>query len=70
MLDNDVCNDRIRNDEVANILFSLNSKNTMDSSCNEKEDNDGEGENEGDTNDKFDDNINTSARDLGKKLLV
>jgi hypothetical protein len=29
MLDNYVCNDRIRNDEVANILLSLNRKNTL-----------------------------------------
>ena len=40
-----VCNDRIRNDEVANILLSLNRKNTFDNSCNDKEDNNGEGEN-------------------------
>jgi hypothetical protein len=67
MLDNNVSNDRIRNDEVANILFSLNRKNTLDSSCNDKEDNNGEGENKGDTNDNFDANVNTMARELGKK---
>jgi hypothetical protein len=67
LLDNDVCNDIIRNDEVANILLSLNRKNTLDSSCNDKEDNNGEGENEGDTNDKFDASINRSARELGNK---
>jgi hypothetical protein len=39
MLDNNVCHDR---------LFSLNKKNTLDSSCNDKEDNNGEGENKGD----------------------
>jgi hypothetical protein len=51
---------------MANILLSLNRKNTLDNSCNDKEDNNGEGEKEGDTNDKFDANINTSARELGK----
>jgi hypothetical protein len=66
MLENCVCNDRIRNDEVANILLLLNRKNTLDNSCNDKEDNNGEGENKGDTNDQFDANINMSARELGK----
>jgi hypothetical protein len=66
MLDNDVCNDRIRNDEVANIFLSLKRKNTLENSCNDKEDNNGEGENEGDTNDQYDANINMSARELGK----
>jgi hypothetical protein len=66
MLDNNVCNDRLRNDEVANILLFLNRKNKLDNSCNDKEDNKGEGENKGDTNDKFDANIYTSARELGK----
>ncbi len=66
MLDNNVCNDRIRNDEVENILLSLNRKNTSDNSCNDKEDSNGEGENERDTIDQFDANVNTSARKLGK----
>ncbi len=66
MLENYVCNDRIRNDEVANILLSLNIKNTSDNSCNDKEDNNGERENEGDTNDQFDVNLNMSAHELGK----
>jgi hypothetical protein len=63
---NNVCNDRIRDDEEANVLLSLNRKNTLDSSCN----NNGEGENKGDINDKFDANINTSAHELEKKILV
>jgi hypothetical protein len=67
MLENYVCNDRIRDDEVANILFSLNRKNTLDNSCNDKEDNNGEGENEGDINDQFDANVNMSAPELGKE---
>jgi hypothetical protein len=64
MFDYYVCNDRIRNDEVANILLSLNRKNTLDNSCNDKEDNNGEGENEKDTNNQFDANINMTACEL------
>jgi hypothetical protein len=60
------CNDRIRNDEVANILLLLNRKNTLDNSCNDKEDNNGEGENEGDINYQFEANVKMSARELGK----
>ncbi len=66
MLENYVCNDRIRNDEVANILLSLNRKNTLDNSCNDKEGNNGEGENKGDINYQFEANVKMSARELGK----
>jgi hypothetical protein len=66
MLVNCVCNDRIRNDEVANILLSLNRKNTSDNSCNDKEDNNGEGENEGDINDQFDANVYMKVHELEK----
>ena len=66
MLDNYVCYDRIRNDEVANILLSLNRKNTSDNSCNDKEDNNGEGENEGDIHYQFEANVKMSACELGK----
>ncbi len=66
MLENYVCNDRIRNDEVANILLSLNRKNTLDNSCNDKEDNNSEGENRGDKNNQLEANINMSAQELGK----
>jgi hypothetical protein len=66
MLENYVCNDRIKNDEVANILLSLNRKNTLDNSCNDKEDNNSEGENEGDINYQFGANIKMSAGGLGK----
>jgi hypothetical protein len=45
MLENYVCNDIIRNDEVANILLSLNRKNTLENSCNDKKDKNGEGGN-------------------------
>ncbi len=44
----------------------MNRKNTSDNSCNDKEDNNGEGENKGDTTDQFDANIDMSARELGK----
>jgi hypothetical protein len=66
MLENYVCNDRIRNDEVANILLSLNRKNTLDNSCNDKEDNNGKGENEGDINYQFEANVKMCPRELGK----
>jgi hypothetical protein len=48
MLESYFCNDRIRNDEVANILLSLNRKNILDNSCNDKEEKNSEGENKGD----------------------
>jgi hypothetical protein len=67
MLENYVCNDRIRNDEVANILLSLNRKNTLDNSCNDKEENNSEGENQGDKNDQFEANVNMSGRELGER---
>ena len=35
MLENYVCNDTVRNNEVANILFSVNRKNKLDNSCND-----------------------------------
>jgi hypothetical protein len=61
MLENCVCNDR-----VANILLSLNKKNTSNYSYNNKEDNNGEGENEGDINVQFDANVNMSVHELRK----
>ena len=67
MLENYVCNDRIRNDEVANILLSLNRKNTLDNSCNDKEENNSEEENKGDKNDQFKANVNMSAHEFGKR---
>jgi hypothetical protein len=66
MLENYVCNDRIINDEVANILLSLNRKNTLDNSCNDKEENKSEGENKDDKNDQFEANVNMSVHELGK----
>jgi hypothetical protein len=69
MLKNYVCNDRIRNDEVANILLSLNRMNTFSNSCNDNEDNNGEDENKGDINFLFDANIKMSARGE-KEMLV
>jgi hypothetical protein len=66
MLENYVCNDIIRNDQVANILLSLNRKNTSKNSCNGKENNNGEGQNEGDINYQLSASIKKSARELGK----
>jgi hypothetical protein len=50
MLENYVFNGIIKNDQVANILLSLNRKNTLNNPCNDKEDNTREGGNEGDIN--------------------
>ncbi len=66
MLENYVCNDTIRNDEVANILLSLNRKNKLVNSCNDKKDKNGEARNEGDLNFQFDADVKMSARELGK----
>jgi hypothetical protein len=66
MLENYICNDRIKNNEAANIRLSFNRKNTMDNSCNDKEEKNSEGENKGDKNDQFEANVNMSACELGK----
>jgi hypothetical protein len=65
MLENYICNDRIKNDEVANILLSFYNKNTLDNLCNDKEENNSEGENKGDKNDQFKTNVNMSGHELG-----
>jgi hypothetical protein len=67
MLEKIVCNDRIKNDEVANILLSFNNKNTLDNSCNDKEENNSEGDNKGDKNEQFEANVNMSGRELGEE---
>jgi hypothetical protein len=64
MLENYVCNDRIKNDEVAQILLSFNNKNTLDNSCNDKEENNSEGENNDDKNDQFKANLGMSGHEL------
>jgi hypothetical protein len=66
MLENYICNNTIRNNEVANILLSLNRKNKLDNSCNDKKDKNGEGGNEGGINYQFDADVKMSARELGK----
>jgi hypothetical protein len=66
MLENYVCNDRIKNDEVANILLSFNNKNTLNNSCNNKEENNSERENNGDKNDQFEASVNMSGHELGE----
>ncbi len=66
MLENYVCNDRIRNDEVANILLSLNRKNALDNSSNDKDENNSEGKNKGGKNDQFEANVNMSGCELGE----
>jgi hypothetical protein len=51
---------------VANIPLSLNRKNKLGNSCNDKKDKNGEGGNEGDINYQFDADIKMSAGELGK----
>ncbi len=66
MLENDFCNDRIRNVEVANILLSSYRKNKLDDSCNDEEKKNSEGENKGDKYDQFEANVNKSGHELGE----
>jgi hypothetical protein len=66
MLENFVCNDRIRNDEVANILLSFNRKNKLDNSCNNEDKKNSEEENKGDQYDQFEANLNKSGHELGE----
>jgi hypothetical protein len=66
MLEIYVCNDRIRNDEVANILLSLKINNTSYNSCKDIEGNNSEGENKCDKNDQFEANVNMTGRELGE----
>ena len=48
----------------------MNRKKTSYDSCNDKEDNNGEGENKEDTNDQFNANVQTSAHELGKGNII
>jgi hypothetical protein len=66
MLEKYVCNDRIRNDEEADILLSLDRKKTSANSCNNKEAKNSEGENKGDKNDQLEANVHMSVRELGE----
>jgi hypothetical protein len=67
MLENYVCNDRIRNDEVANILLSIVRKNKLDDSCNDKDEKNSDGENKVDQYDQFEANLNKSGHELGER---
>ncbi len=66
ILQNDFCNDRIRNDEVANIILSFNRKNKLDNSCNDEEQKNSEEENKGDKYDQFEANVHKSGHKLGE----
>jgi hypothetical protein len=66
MLENNFCNDRIRKDEVANILLSYKRKNKLDNSCNDEEEKSSEGENKGDKDDQFEANVNKSGPEGGE----
>ncbi len=66
MVENYVCNDRIRNDVVANMLLSFNRKKKLDDSCNDEDKKNSDGENKGDQNDQFEANLNKSGHALGE----
>jgi hypothetical protein len=66
MLENYFSIDRIRNDEVANILLSFNRKNKLGDSCNDEEEKNSEGENKGDKYDQFEANVNKNKNELGE----
>jgi hypothetical protein len=70
MLVSDFCNDRIRKDEVANILFSFNRKNKLDNSCNDEEEKNSEGENKGDKDDQFEANVKRVGINWEKAMFV
>jgi hypothetical protein len=61
-----VCNDRVINDEVANILLSFNRKNKLENSCNDEDKKNSDGKNRGDQYDQFEANINKSGHELGE----
>jgi hypothetical protein len=69
MLENYFFNDRIRNDEVANILLSFNRKNKLENSCNDEEEKNSEGDNKGDKYDHFEANVNKSGHELGEENI-
>jgi hypothetical protein len=66
ILENKFCNDRIRKDEVSNILLSFNRKNKSDDSCNDEEEKSSEGENKGDKDDRFEANVHKSGSEWGE----
>ncbi len=66
MLENNFCNDRIRKDEVANILLPFNRKNKLDDSCNDGEEKNSDRENKGDRYEQFEPNVNKSGHELGE----
>jgi hypothetical protein len=57
--------DRIRKDEVTNILLSFSRKNKMDNSFNDKEDKSSEGENKGGKDNQFEANVKKSGKEWG-----
>ncbi len=66
MLENYVCNDRIRNDKVANILLSFNRENKLDNSCDDEDKKNSDGKNKGDQYDRIEANVNRSGHELGE----
>jgi hypothetical protein len=66
MLENYVCNGRIRNDEVTNILLSFNRKNKLDDSCNDKDEKNSDKKNKSDQYDLIEANVYKSGHELGE----
>jgi hypothetical protein len=66
MLENNFCNDRIRKDEVVNILLSFNRKNQLEDSCNDEEEKSSKEENKNDKDNQFEANVNKSRQEWGE----
>jgi hypothetical protein len=66
MLENNFCNDRIRKDEMSNILLSFNRKKKINNPCNGEEEKSSEGENKDDKDDQFEANIDKSGKEWGE----
>ncbi len=63
MLEKNFCHDRIRKNEVANILLSFSKKSKLGDSCNDKEEKSSEEENKGDKDDQFEAYLNKSGHE-------
>jgi hypothetical protein len=70
ILENDFCNDRIRNDKVANIILLFSRKNKLDNSYNDEEEKNSEGENKGDKYDQFEANVKKRGHEMGGGNIV
>jgi hypothetical protein len=69
ILATEACIDRIRKDEVANIILSFNRKNKLDNSFNDEEEKSSEGENKGDKDDQFEASVKKCGKEWGEGNL-